>query len=233
MARIQDTELGVLEVLYDKGTAPSLARLFVRDVKGYVASLSLALAVVKQSQSEKKTRLKMKRNVLRLHLAFLVNHMWGLLNEDEDDNDQEAQQNKEENTRGRELVFHEVIFPLLLFTKGRQKNVEVVWEILGGLDTENLEVVRVGEGLGMRWLEGCGGIVRAGEGEGARKEGKGAEVEWMIRVNFGIAGRIAGMNVLVPSVKQPGSDRLPFFREHHFLGTFCSRLRRARIEDAG
>lgn len=192
----------MLEVLYDQGTAPSLARLFVGDVKEYVASLSLALVVVKPSQSEKKTRLKMKRNVLRLHLTFLVNHLWGLLREGEGENDQE----EPENTKGRELVFHEVIFPLLLFTKGRQKNVEVVWEILGGLDTDG----RIGEGLGLRWLEGCGGIVRAG-GEGARKEGKETEVEWMNRVNFGIAGQIAGMKALVLFFQQLGSDHFPSF----------------------
>ena len=204
----------MLEVLYDEGTAPNVAGLFVRDVKGYIASLALALAVVKQSQSEKKTKVKMKKNVLRLHLTFLVDHMWGLL---KDENSQEDEERHEkENKKGRELIFHQVIFPLLLFTKGRQKNVEVVWEILGELDSETLKDSGIGEGLALWWLHGCGGIVKAeggvgeGVGKGGREEGKEAEVEWMNRVNFGVAGQIAGTNAFLPFVQQHGPDQISF-----------------------
>jgi U3 small nucleolar RNA-associated protein 10 len=96
-------------------------------------------------------------------------------------------------------MFHEIVFPFLLFSRPRRKSAEVVWESIAD-----------GEGYKHVWLTGCADVWRSemggkekvkkrkrGKGKDEEEIDKGEEAEndiadSMARVNAALADRIAG-----------------------------------------
>lgn len=122
------------------------------DPQAYISSLSVAIGATA----------KPKRNVLRLHFSYLASHFWATA-----------------EVSTQELLFHQVIFPFLLFSKPRQKTAELVWEIIGK---------DVSQSLGTSftdWLAGCAALA-----EGAPENGD--SVDSMNHINLSISEKIAG-----------------------------------------
>ena len=153
IARIQDDTPTVLEALYENPTA--VTPVFTGDSKSFIASMSLALS----------SQAKPKRNIVKLHLHYLAAHFWPIV-----DFSSQAE------------IFHQILFPFLLFTKPRQKTAELVWDLVG----EHFPIAAGPNALA--WLDGCDVLVRT---EMAKAEQTDA-VEVMNQVNFSISSKIAG-----------------------------------------
>lgn len=157
-ARLQDTSVAVLEALYaDPATTTSI---FKSDVNEYLAGI----AVITSSQA------KPKRNILRLHLAYLLESFWPSV---------------EGNVQ--EKIFHQVLFPFLLFSKPRQKTVELVWGLLA---THIVPALGSAKQNGSDWVLGCAGLVTASEDL--------TSVDIMNKINYDVAGKIAGKQRFQP-----------------------------------
>ncbi|KAJ6554556.1 armadillo-type protein [Mycena capillaripes] len=100
LARVQDTSLIVLGALY--ANPASILPVFLSDPKTYLDFLSVAIMGSKP-----------KRQLLRLHLAFLATHFCPAA-----------------TPASMEDVFHKILFPFLLFSKARQHTADLVWEII-------------------------------------------------------------------------------------------------------
>lgn len=157
-ARIQDTSVAVLETLYSDAAATT--SIFKSDANEYLSGI----AAITSSHT------KPKRNILRLHLAYLLESFWPSV-------DKDIQQK----------IFHQVLFPFLLFSKPRQKTVELVWSLLAthvpsasGAATQN----------GIDWVSGCAELVTSSE------DLSSADV--MNKINYDVAGKIAGKQLLEP-----------------------------------
>ncbi|KAG6857013.1 hypothetical protein H0H87_010685 [Tephrocybe sp. NHM501043] len=101
LARVQDTNQGVIDALYSKPAI--IVPVLSGDAETYLAYLSTTLCGPSS---------KPKRNLLRAHLTFLATHFIPA------------------NAFHMEGVFQKIFFPFLLFSKPRQHSAEVVWEII-------------------------------------------------------------------------------------------------------
>jgi U3 small nucleolar RNA-associated protein 10 len=151
VARIQDTDVSILEALYENAT---ITPIMLSDPQAYISSLSLAIGATE----------KPKRNVLRCHFTYLVSHFWTTV---------------EASTQ--ELIFHQLIFPLLLFSKPRRKVAELVWETIGK-DLSKPLGTSVTD-----WLAGCPALTKTEEAP----EGNDS-VDNMNQINLSISTKIAG-----------------------------------------
>ncbi|KAK0200852.1 hypothetical protein DFS33DRAFT_1386800 [Desarmillaria ectypa] len=100
VARTQDSDHHVLEALYEQPEV--ILPALIKDSETYINQLSALLSST-----------KLKRPILKIHLSFLTRHFY---------------QKVEKDTL--EKAFHEIIFPLMLFSKPRQLTVELLWDIL-------------------------------------------------------------------------------------------------------
>ncbi|KAF4611649.1 hypothetical protein D9613_003824 [Agrocybe pediades] len=139
--RLQDTSITVLEALYSNPFV--ITPIFASDPSLYISNLSLAI------DSQAKT----KRNVLRLHFSYLTQSFWAAV-----------------DSSVQEQVFHQIIFPFLLFSKPRQKTAELVWDSID----EHIE-----------WIQGCAALVKQAPAEGTDP------VDHMNQVNYEVADKIA------------------------------------------
>ena len=141
---MQDAEVEVLQTLYDE--PETLTSVLTREPIAFISALELAIS---------SPTAKPKRAVLRTHLLYLVTHFWPATPE----------------TTQLE-IFHRILFPLLLFTKARQKSTEAVWTILGDI-------------LGsVEWLRDCSTIKLANVSD---------STEGLVSINSELAGKIAGV----------------------------------------
>jgi U3 small nucleolar RNA-associated protein 10 len=151
-ARLQDTSAAVLETLYSD--AVTTTSVFKSDVNEYLAGIT----VITSSQA------KPKRNILRLHLAYLLESFWPSVEEDV-----------------QETIFHQVLFPFLLFSKPRQKTAELVWSLL---TTRAVSGPGPTKKNGSDWVAGCAELVTASVDF--------SSVDTMNKINYNVAERIAG-----------------------------------------
>jgi len=111
LARIQDTSLLVLEVLYM--TEPSaLATVVSHDITAYFGMLDRIFGESKLP----------KRPAMKLHLSFLISRVYPLVSEP-------AQ------------LWHAILLPLLLYSKSRQISAELIWGMLSESDIKDYELV--------------------------------------------------------------------------------------------
>lgn len=146
MARVQDTSVIVLNALFAEPS--SIASVFLNDPKTYLDYLSVAIMGSKP-----------KRQLLRLHLVFLASYFCPAA-----------------TPASMEDVFHQVLFPFLLFSKTRQHTADVVWEIIEQHPALRHEL-----------LSGCANVWVA---EKAKGEAEGTEK--MANTNQAIASKLAG-----------------------------------------
>ncbi|PPR01672.1 hypothetical protein CVT24_001501 [Panaeolus cyanescens] len=128
IARLQDTEPSVLEVIY--ADADTILPVLASSPQAYLTSLSLALSSSSSSS-------KSKRALLRMHFTFLSVHFWG---------------HEGATLEFREQAFWQLFFPFLLFTKPRQKTAEVVWDAVGKCLASG---VGMESDASFTWLNGC------------------------------------------------------------------------------
>ena len=124
------------------------------DPQGYISSLSLAIGVTE----------KPKRNVLRCHLTYLVSYFWATA-----------------EVSTQELIFHQLIFPFLLFSKPRQKTAELVWETIGKALFQPLGASVTD------WFAGCVALAKTTEAPEVIDL-----VDNLNRINLSISAKIAG-----------------------------------------
>ncbi|KAF9451337.1 hypothetical protein P691DRAFT_663457 [Macrolepiota fuliginosa MF-IS2] len=153
ISRLQDSEQQVLEALYDK---PDLITpLFASEPSIYIETLLTSLGS------------KPKRSFLRLHLTFVLKHLYPTLNKEQ-----------------KEKIVSEVLFPFLLFSKPRQHTAETIWDLIG----ENM-----GGEMGKEFeiLRGCAGVVRT-ERERAGEDA----LDKMRSINAALSAKVA-QNILM------------------------------------
>jgi U3 small nucleolar RNA-associated protein 10 len=151
VSRIQDNDISILEALYENA---AITPIISSDPQAYISSLSLAIGTTE----------KPKRNFLRCHLTYLTSHFWTTA-----------------DVSTQELIFHQLIFPFLLFSRPRRKTVELVWEIIGNDLSQPL-----GSSVG-DWLAGCAALVKTEEAP----EGSDS-INNLNQMNLSISARIAG-----------------------------------------
>jgi U3 small nucleolar RNA-associated protein 10 len=140
-----------LEALYESPAA--ITPIMSSDPQAYISSLSLAIDATS----------KPKRNVLGSHFTYLVAHFWTTA-----------------EVSTQELIFHQLIFPFLLFSKPRKKTVELVWEIIGKDLSQPLGTSVTD------WLAGCTALTKT---EGAPE---GSDPVDLNQINLSISAKIAG-----------------------------------------
>ena len=153
IARLQDSEVAVIEALYEDPLV--VTPIFCEDPTSFVASLCLAFA----------SQAKSKRNITKLHLLYLATHFLPAVAEPSIQNE----------------IFHQILFPFLLFTKSRQKMAELVWDLVGRFP-------KATESSALNWLDGCDSLVKT---EMLKAEHTDA-VELMNQINFSFSSKIAG-----------------------------------------
>ena len=79
-------------------------------------------------------------------------------------------------------MFHQILYPFLLYSKPRQHTAEVVWDVI----TSYLQGIDIKKAAAYEWLTGCAAIVNFEE----HKEGVDP-VERMTTLNSAIAAQIA------------------------------------------
>ena len=126
---------------------------------------------------------KPKRNIIKLHLQYLTSHFWPAT-----------------ETSIHDEIFHRILFPFLLFTKSRQKTVELVWDLIGDRLLNGTE-----SGSTLNWLDGCVALIKT---EMAKTEQTDGE-ELMNQINFSVSSKIAGEFNLSPSQKRPLIEYIP------------------------
>lgn len=102
LARVQDTNINVLDALYDRPSV--ILPILLKDSQAYVNYLSHALSAPGS---------KPKRNILRIHLTFLATHFCPCV-----------------DSTVLEEVFYRLFFPFLLYSKPRQHTADAVWDII-------------------------------------------------------------------------------------------------------
>ncbi|KJA17838.1 hypothetical protein HYPSUDRAFT_191636 [Hypholoma sublateritium FD-334 SS-4] len=152
IARVQDTNVEVLEALYEHPEA--ITPIFASSPKEYLSSLSTTMT----SQN------KLKRNLVRLHLGYLASSFAA---------EADASTQKE--------IFHQILFPFLLFSKSRQKTTELVWDVIDSI------LLQLSGGVIAEWLSGCPAFVNAGK----VTEDVNDDVDSMNQLNHSIAEKIA------------------------------------------
>ena len=111
---------------------------------------------------------KPKRDIIRLHLAFITSTFWA-----------------DADSTTREEIFHNIFFPFLLYSKSRQKRANIVWAAI------NQNLLADPTSLLSKWLAGCPDIVAKASGSGDIDP-----VEMLNEINFDLAEKIAGKQVL-------------------------------------
>lgn len=164
LARIQDTSIHVLSALYEDENASTIAPLFAQSSETYVSALSSTLASL---------AVKPKRPILKAHLTYLIKYVWPLLELD-----------------AMDVTFHQALFPFLLFSKGRQKTADCVWEVI----QQNVQESGAGSKR-CEWLSGCAAIWKA---SAVQEKEDGDGLERMGTLNQLMSDKIAG--TLPPSV---------------------------------
>ncbi|KXN83997.1 U3 small nucleolar RNA-associated protein 10 [Leucoagaricus sp. SymC.cos] len=129
--------------------------LFASSASAYIKILSTSLGS------------KPKRSLLRLHLAFALGQLYPTL-----------------ESKLKEQLISEVLFPFLLFSKPRQHTAETVWDIVA-------ETMAKEEGQEFEILKGCTGVVKA-----EREKAVDDVVEKMKSTNAALTGKIA-QNILM------------------------------------
>lgn len=167
--QVQDSDQAVLETFYS--TPESVLPVILEDAEGYISSLVMVLHTVESPPS---------KSVTRTHLVFLANHLFPAL-----------------SSALAERVFQEILFPLLLFSKSKQKTANLVWEIL-----ESRQSIS-GQQAGIESYELLGGCVDAvrwqeASGKTPRKADDPKSVDDFSRINIAFASKIAG-NVFLAS----------------------------------
>lgn len=151
--RIQDSSPEVLDALFAKPDVMVPLIISEQDASAYITYLKQTLF----SESAKP-----KRTFIRAHISFIVSHLTASSYLD---------------AGVTNSVFHDVIFPLLLFSKSKQKTADTMWEIIA--KNEKTGVAK------HAWLKGCAKAVEAGEGE------EDAMVK-MTKANAAVSAKIAG-----------------------------------------
>lgn len=153
LARVQDTSQSVIEVLYNEPN--TILPILIEHTPTYITNLSIALSA---------TGAKPKRALLRVHLNFLGTQFFPTGSPRLDD------------------VFHQILFPLLLFSKPRQHTAEVVWDTISSV----LQGVDIKKAAAYEWLAGCASIINS------EKQKEGVDpVERMTSLNLAIAAQFA------------------------------------------
>ena len=151
VSRIQDSDISILEALYENA---AIIPIISSDPQAYISSLSLAIITTE----------KPKRNLLRCHLTYLASHFWTTA-----------------EVSTQELIFHQLIFPFLLFSRPRRKTAELVWEIIGNDLSQSL-----GSSV-TDWLAGCAALAKTEESS----EGSDT-INNLNQINLNICTKIAG-----------------------------------------
>ena len=151
ISRIQDNDILILEALYENA---AITQIISSDPQAYISSLSLAIGATE----------KPKRSLLRCHLTYLASHFWTIA-----------------EVSTRELIFHQLIFPFLLFSRPRRKTAELVWGIIGNDLSHPL-----GSSV-TDWLAGCAALVKTEE----VSEGSDS-INNLNKINLNISEKIAG-----------------------------------------
>ncbi|KAF5392137.1 hypothetical protein D9757_003220 [Collybiopsis confluens] len=121
LARVLDTDVGVLEVLYaGEKTTKNLADVVLESKKTLERCLELLCGVLFVEEGDEKVK-PPKRGLVNAHLGFVIKNLSA-----------SATTNSEWDSHGdwRNTLFHRVVFPHLLYSKSRGKMVSGVWDIL-------------------------------------------------------------------------------------------------------
>jgi U3 small nucleolar RNA-associated protein 10 len=153
LARVQDTNQSVIEALYNEPKV--ILPMLTKHASTYLTNLSTSLFM---------PGTKPKRALLRAHLNFLGMHLFPADFPCLDD------------------VFHQIMYPFLLFSKPRQHTAELAWETISSY----LQEVDVKKAAAYEWVGGCASIINSEQ----QNEGVDA-VERMSSLNMAIADRIA------------------------------------------
>ena len=153
IARVQDTNQNVIEALYNEPTI--ILPILIKHASTYITTLTTVLSAPGS---------KPKRALLRTHLIFLGMHFFPT------------------GTPCLDDVFHQILYPFLLFSKPRQYTADVVWDII----TSYLQGIDAKKAAVYEWLSGCAPIVNSAE----QKEGVDP-VERMTVLNSAIAAQVA------------------------------------------
>lgn len=156
-----------MEALYSKPDV--ILPVLLDHAEEYISSLVIVLHNVESPSS---------KSVTRSHLLFLANHYYSAL-----------------SPALSERVFQEIFFPFLLFSKPKQKTVNIVWDILEKRENDS------GDEPGIEKYELLGGCVDTVKWEQAsrKKSKKDADariVDEFARVNIALAAKIAGKSLL-------------------------------------
>lgn len=140
-------------MLYEQPTA--IAPVLVAHSQTYLENVSKTLIAAGS---------KPKRSLLRAHLTFIASHFLPASSSHVDS------------------VFHQILFPFMLFSKSRQHTAEVVWDVISTL----LQKTDSAKGAAHEWLAGCSAIV---ESEKAKVDVD--PIERMGTINTAIAAQIS------------------------------------------
>lgn len=135
---------------------------------------------------------KLKRNLVRLHLGYLASSFAA-----------------KADASTQEEIFHQILFPFLLFSKSRQKTTELVW------DTIDSNLLPLSGGVIAEWLSGCPVLVNAG-----KVTEDVDDVDSMNQVNYNIAKQIARQCFLFCYLSSAVHSYWLSFRKHHQLRPF-------------
>jgi U3 small nucleolar RNA-associated protein 10 len=153
LARVQDTSQSVVEALYNEPNV--ILPILTKHASTYISNLSTVLSA---------PGAKPKRALLRTHLTFLGMHLFPTGSPYLDD------------------IFHQIVYPFLLFSKPRQHTAEVAWDMISSY----LKGIDVKKAAAYEWLTGCASIVNS------EKQKEGVDpVERMSSLNMAIAAQIA------------------------------------------
>lgn len=116
LARVVDTDLGVLEALYNQADEGSGFADVVLSrnayASRYVELVSGVLFPVVSTEAVKPP----KRAILKVHLSFVINNL--------------ASTSPNWDVDSTNNVFHRLVFPYLLYSKPRGKSADAVWDLL-------------------------------------------------------------------------------------------------------
>ncbi|EKM52689.1 uncharacterized protein PHACADRAFT_101069 [Phanerochaete carnosa HHB-10118-sp] len=167
LARVQDTHVPVLEVLYSNSTG--LLPLLLEDPSGYLQTVSQILH----------SPASLSRHVIKAHLSFIATHFYPSM---------VSQSNAGPLATA---IYEQVFFPFLLHSKPRQRTASLVWEII-----ESTEKTAEGNAAFSRF-ELLGGVLEAVRWEAAQKqpgtdaEGGHHNTEALAKANVTVAAKIA------------------------------------------
>ena len=168
VARVQDSNVSVLEALYAKPA--QLVSVLLADVNTYVDTVAQVLHAPGPTP--------LGRAAVKAHLSFIIGHMYPSL----------TQANEPEHAA---QILDRVLFPYLLFSKPRQKTAALVWELVEAGEQTQGSVGR------SALLAGCVDAVRweerkSSEGGKTADEDSYRNTEIMATINLALAAKIAG-----------------------------------------